>query len=780
MTDSPAIFLSYAHEDAEAARKIAEALRAFGLQVWFDANELRGGDQWDANIRRQIKNCALFIPIVSASTQARREAYFRLEWKLADDRTHMMAPGTPFIVPIVIDDTLEYEAKVPESFTKAQFTRLAGGEPTPEFVADVKRLASDPTASVAKPSQISPRPAPPPTTPLSPSRKSPVLMIVGMSIAGAIVLMGMMMWYASNNKKTTTSRITAATEAAEVAEAAGVAEETTAADRLSIAVLPFTNMSDDPSANSFFADGIHEDLLTSLSYIGELKVVSRTSVMQYRDTTKPVKQIAGELGVGTLLEGSVRRAGDQVRVTAQLIDASADEHIWAQNYDRKLEDIFAIQGELATAITNALRVALTDEQAEAFTNRPTQNIEAYELFLKEQDLTDTEGNTQDRLWRSIAMMQSAVEMDSEFAVAWANLGTLHAQAYFWGYDQSESRRELATTAIERAIKLGPDDLDVMTYVGSYFYYGYRNYRKAAEFYQKVLDEAPNHVDALASMGFIRRREGQWRESIRYHERVLELDPRNISVATGLTTTYEWLRQWDKAVEMQQIVVEQNPGELVHEGTLATFKAERDISYLPLAEFIERHEHLKQTDNVWFSTYRLNRAISDRDWAAAIEEATNRSDQNDPGLPFIRAILYRIDGQEDKATESLEEILESVNPDRWSNDESWRYFFKAFALELLGRTDEAQATVSDYNQFLEDQNDAIDRSLGPATGAIVSVWSDPPEVAIAKIRAYLRAPGRQVISRYNLRDSIFVYPLWGHPEFEALIEDDEAWAPLLAD
>jgi len=773
MSDSRAIFISYAHEDAEAARKVAEALRAFGLEVWFDANELRGGDQWDAKIRRQIKACGLFLPIVSDTTQNRREAYFRLEWKLADDRTHLMAPGTPFIVPVVIDDTPEYEAAVPESFTKAQFTRLVGGEPTPEFVAQVKKLAKDPTATVPARSPSSSRPASAPTAPTSPEspqKKSLVLPMVAMCIVALLSVV----WFGRQNHQ---SQVEAeSTEAVETTETA----PPTPADRRSIAVLPFANMSDNPSANSFFADGVHEDLLTNLAYVPELKVVSRTSVMQYRDTVKPVRQIAQELRVGTLLEGSVRRSGNQVRVTAQLIDANTDEHIWAQQYDRELKDIFAIQGELATAITRALRVALTDAQVESFANRPTENLEAYELFLKEQELQETEGNTQDRQWQSIAMMQQAVELDPNFALAWANLGVLHAQAYFWHYDQTEERRELATTAIEKAIKLGPENLDVMTYVGSYFYYGFRNYTKAAQFYQKVLDQAPIHIDALASMGFICRREGQWEESIRYHERVMELDPRNISVATGLTTTYSWLRQWDKAVVMQQILVEQNPGELVHEGTLAQFKSERDNSYLPFAAFIERHGHLKDTNNPWFWNFRVSEAIRKRDWTAAIKEASKEPDQADFSLPFVRAILYRIDGQEARAVEIIEELITAIEGGNWSGPEVVRFFSRAFGLGLLGRADEARAVAAAYSRYLEEQNDAIEMSLGPATEALISVWLDPPEVAIEKTREYLRAPGRQYVSRFDMRDAIFHYPLWGHPAYEALIEDDEAWAPLFAE
>ena len=156
-----AVFLSYAREDTDAARRIADALRGFGVEVWFDMSELRGGDQWDAKIRGQIKSCALFIPVISTTTQAREEAYFRLEWKLADDRSHLMAPGKPFIVPVVIDDMPEGGAVVPESFSRAQWTRLAGGEPTTAFIEQVKRLLDAPRKPALKPGLPRPPTLPP-------------------------------------------------------------------------------------------------------------------------------------------------------------------------------------------------------------------------------------------------------------------------------------------------------------------------------------------------------------------------------------------------------------------------------------------------------------------------------------------------------------------------------------------------------------------------------------------------------------------------------------------
>jgi len=489
-------------------------------------------------------------------------------------------------------------------------------------------------------------------------------------------------------------------------------------------------MSDDAAGNSFFADGIHEDLLTNLSYIPELKVVSRTSVVQYRDTTKPVSQIAAELGVGTLLEGSVRRSGDQVRVTAQLIDASTDEHIWAKNYDRKLEDIFAIQGELAKAITDALRIALTTEQADAFAERPTQNLEAYELFLKEQELVDREGNSEERQWQSIAMMQQAVKLDPDFAKAWANLGVLHAQAYFWERDKSEKRRELATQAIERAIALDPSDLDVRTYAGSYDYYGFRDYTKAAENYQRVLDVAPHHIDALASMGFIRRREGQWAESIRYHKRVLELDPRHIgrhiAVITGLTLTYPMLRQWNKAVALQQILVDWDPGDITREALLVQFQANRDKSPQPLHDFVARYPDLATSDQPAFVNYRLRERIVNRDWEGllALHEKQPTRMKGLNGYEFHRVIALRITGRSTESEEARKRIIAETEASGPNSPEQNRMFRIILAHYLIGNATQVRQLAANYGEFLAQRNDAMEEFYGLATTTLVSVWTAP--------------------------------------------------------
>jgi TolB-like protein len=322
-----AVFLSYAREDGEAARRLADALRAFGVEVWFDRSELRGGDVWDQQIRRQIKECALFMPIISVQSDQRGEGYFRLEWKLAVERTHLLADGVPFLFPVVVDDTSETEASVPEQFLKAQWTRLPGGEPTPQFIEHVKRLLSGPRKP-AKLASAPPKPTSAPVPAAAPPAATGFPRWAAALLAVTVIGLGAFVIFRPS-APTSAPGPAAGSIPAPPAAAAPSIPATPQASEKSLAVLPFSNMSEDKDS-AFFTDGMQEDILTNLALIPELRVVSRTSVMQYRGTTKTIRQIAQELGVTYVLEGSVRRAGNKVRVTGQLIKAGTDEHVWAR------------------------------------------------------------------------------------------------------------------------------------------------------------------------------------------------------------------------------------------------------------------------------------------------------------------------------------------------------------------------------------------------------------------------------------------------------------------
>ncbi len=370
-----AVFLSYAREDTLAASRIADALRSSGVEVWLDQSELRGGDAWDQKIRRQIKDCALFLPMISEATQSRGEGYFRLEWKLAVERTYLMAEGIPFLIPIAIDKVSAAEAIVPPEFLRVQWTRLPEGIPTPAFVEQVRRLLGAPRT--AAPASQTPYPFP--------RRKKFSVPFWAAAVLITLVVAGAAAWFAR--------RPWAATDAP-------------ISDK-SIAVLPFANMSVEKD-REFFADGIHEDLLTNLALIRALRVVSRTSVAQYRGTDKPISLIARELRVAYVLEGSVQRVGSRVRVTGQLIRAATDEHVWAKSYDRDLTDIFAIQSELAKAIAGALETVISPREKSLLDRRPTENVDAYDLFLQARDLTNREEQSAVTVGKEIALYEKAI------------------------------------------------------------------------------------------------------------------------------------------------------------------------------------------------------------------------------------------------------------------------------------------------------------------------------------------------------------------------------------
>lgn len=514
-----AVFLSYAHEDAAAALRIAEALRGFGVEVWFDQSELRGGDQWDAKIRGQIKNCALFIPLISATTQARDEAYFRLEWKLADDRSHLMAPGKVFIVPVVIDGTPEYGAVVPESFNRAQWTRLAGGLPSTAFIEQVRRLLG----AAGSPA---PLPAAAPPAPTAPARKGGLPRWTWGALA-AVVVGGIAAVVIA--QRSTPGPATSAPPPAAVVAAP---DRPASAPDKSIAVLPFVNLSAEKE-NEFFADGMHDDLITALAKVRDLKVISRTSVLAYRDAAaRNLRKIAADLGVAHVLEGSVQRAGNRVRINLQLIDAHTDAHLWAETYNRELNDIFAIQAELVQQVTGALKATLTAGEQDLLARRPTESQVAYDLYLRArlQGQAIGLGASKEDYEGVIALYEQAAAADPKFALPHVQASILHGTLYWFGnLDATPARRARVEAALEAAQRLAPDAPETHLARGSYEYTCRNDWEQALVEYRKAEAGLPNDAQLIYRMGIAHRRLGQFQEAQRRLERAVGLNPSDLSV-----------------------------------------------------------------------------------------------------------------------------------------------------------------------------------------------------------------------------------------------------------
>lgn len=311
----------------------------------------------------------------------------------------------------------------------------------------------------------------------------------------------------------------------------------------SIAVLPFENLSTNPE-NAHFADGIQDDILTNLAKIGDLKVISRTSVMGYRGNTKNVREIGKTLGVGAVLEGSVRREGNRVRLSVQLIDTEHDRHMWAEDYDRELTDVFAIQTDLAQKVANELHAQLSPSEQAQLTRKPTENGEAYLAFVQANNLRASLED-REKLKQAVQLYERALELDPNFALAEANLSSLESWIYHTS-DPSEARRESARRHAEHALALQPDLPEGHFARGFHLYYGERNFNAALAEFAIAQRGMPNDAGTFLLIGAIQRRQGRWAESTANMEKAVSLNPQDVWPLQNLVFNYLIMRDYDAA------------------------------------------------------------------------------------------------------------------------------------------------------------------------------------------------------------------------------------------
>ena len=334
--------------------------------------------------------------------------------------------------------------------------------------------------------------------------------------------------------------------------------EVAAIPEKSVAVLPLDNLSEEKE-NAFFADGIQEELLSNLAKIKDLKVISRTSVMQYKTgITRNLKEIAQQLGVSNVIEGSVRRSGNHIRVSVQLIDALTDRHIWVQDYDRTMADSLALQGELATEIAAEVGATLSPQEKAQVEAAPTKNTAAYDAYLRGRALAaglTTDQSNQESAARSF---QEAVTLDPSFALAWAYLSCAQSSVYWTGIDSTPARLAAAKDAADHAVALQPTLPETHLALGYYRFYGLRDFNGALAEFQLAEKSLPNDVGVLRAIGLIQRRFAHWDEAIAVLRRVVELDPRNIESASILAMTYMTNRRFADAVAVADHILAVDP------------------------------------------------------------------------------------------------------------------------------------------------------------------------------------------------------------------------------
>ena len=508
---APAIFLSYASEDSEPARRICEALRSVGLEVWFDQAELKGGDAWDEEIRRRIRGCALFVPVISGNTETRSEGYFRLEWKLAVDRSHMISPDQPFLLPVALDGTPESSPRVPERFREVQWFRARREDEVQALAERARRLLGLSSRAVPTASGSAAPPMP-------------------------------------------------------------VAEDTP-----SIAVLPFANLSTDQE-NEYFADGLAEELLNVLANIRGLRVASRTSAFFFKGKGVDLATIAGKLGVATILEGSVRKSGKRVRITTQLIEAATDSHLWSKTYDRELDDIFAVQDDIAQAVVAELKGKLLGEavkpseaaasEVKAAAVGRTGNAEAHELYLQARFLMSAWSNETNLKAREL--LERAVAIDPRFAIAWSELGVaLFALADFGAIPAAEGY-ELSAAAVRKALEVEPGLAEGYSGLARSLAREWK-WPEVMKALERARELAPNNARVLRSLGRYVAILGRPEEGIEYLRQARLLDPLAAVSHFNLGGRLLYAGHLDEAEAAYQRAFDINPkGGLVHTGLALTY------------------------------------------------------------------------------------------------------------------------------------------------------------------------------------------------------------------
>jgi len=1160
--ENRAVFLSYASQDAQVAHRICEALRAAGVEVWFDQSELRGGDAWDQKIRKQIKECALFVPVISANTQARREGYFRIEWKLAAQRTHAIAEGTPFILPIVLDGVQEGQALVPSEFCEVQWTALSAQDAIVPFCVRVKHLtagspagaaprtsgdanppetraqrrmprlrlfgafvvvalvialasigwrrlhqptsatanlakarsrtaelaqrsfietrdvldavveharreteassesaaawskrarleaqyvvrgwdvsdqrrqeiqthakralALDPasvdamfalavvflqqgayaeaealmrTATAREPADaelrqalgtalsgqgrdaealelrqenlrlfpanpfahydlaLSFEQASPPDLeaalrkfddsialqPLTSTVLHKVSLLAGWRgdlsgaqrlldtldplertgdrAVGIAMMLGLLQhepdrvikaagmtartyfdddyvrgpkawlvahahtqagkpslalaqwreaesilrqrlrasaenWFDRAGLAITLAWLGEQTEAASVlAPAEAVARESAkplqsvylayyhagcgdaakaasylrpalerrelitrktlsgdpwwdkvraappflallpppanangdnalpAPDAKSIAVLPFANMSSERE-NEFFTDGIHEDILTNLALIRDVRVVSRTSVMQYRGTTKSIRQIAQELKVAYVLEGSVRRSGNKVRVTGQLIRAGNDEHLWAKAYDRDLTDVFTIQGEIAQAIAGALQSVLSPEAKSILEHRPTENPAAYDLFLKARSLRYNGTFTEQH--GIIALLEQAVQLDPKFAAAWGELGSRRAFEFF-NMEHTDALLARAKDAIDAAVRLAPDDPLVIEGQGDFYYYGYRDYARATEHYTRLAQLRPNDPAMFWSLGLIQRRQGRFADSRRNFLRAVELDPANRNYAAVTLELLNFGRRYAEGEALARKWVQAWPNDLRLAWSLAVITYSANGATAEMAAFARRTVPPAQRAEHLYHQRLL--ALMRGDWAEVLrldglqrhfDSEDDPNWQQDVTVATVLAELGNLPAARTRMREALaamqaEESRQSANDVLWAN--------LAVAHALLGDQAESMRCREKALALMPPSRDAIQGAFDATLLASALAWCGEKDRALAEFERLLHVPYGANIHRDRGIGQGFGgawKPLRDDPRFQALLADPKNNEPL---
>jgi TolB-like protein/Tfp pilus assembly protein PilF len=561
------------------------------------------------------------------------------------------------------------------------------------------------------------------------------------------------------------------------------ARSTLAAPEKSIAVLPFENRSRD-SDNAYFADGIQDEILTRLSKIADLKVISRTSTQHYKSAPENLPEIARQLGVAHIVEGSVQRSGDAVRVNVQLIKAANDSHLWADTFDRKLTDIFSVESEVAKAIAEQLRAKLTGQEEQVIAAKPTDNPEAYDAYLRGLAYTLKTGTTPANVLGAQKYLKEAVRLDPKFAVAWAQLSYVEALGYLTtALQPTLALREEARQAAENALTLQPNLGEALLAKGSYHYFCLKDYDTAVRYFEQARQVLPNSSQIPERLAYVTRRRGQWDKSESYFKEAERLDPRNVFLLTQHAFSYINLRRFPEALRKLDQVLNITPDDvdtLTNKAAIA--QAEGD---LPRAAALLAPLHPDADDASELET-QVYQAILERRPAPMIARLVEVLAKPDPALGWINGDLrfwlgwaQEVAGDHAAAQESWQQARSEL--ERFLKEQPKNYsLIGALALTYMGLGDKAAAFALTEQAMaaVPIEKDALDGPYPTEILARVAAGMGDPDRAIAALQKLLSIPyASQIASNLPLTPALLRLdpmfdPLRNDPRFQKLCEQKQ--------
>jgi TolB-like protein/Tfp pilus assembly protein PilF len=542
----------------------------------------------------------------------------------------------------------------------------------------------------------------------------------------------------------------------------------------SIAVLPFQNLSDNQQ-DAFFADGLQDDVLTKLAKIADLKVISRTSVMEYRGK-RNVRQIGDALHVSYVLEGSVHKTGTWLHINAQLIDARTDTHVWAEQYDRDLKDVFVIQSEIAQKVAEKLHAKISVTEKLAIERPPTTDLTAFDLYTRAKDLllmTSFSGAAKANLLRAADLLNQVITHDPSFFQAYCQLAYTHDQLYFLGHDHTAARLALAEAAIQAAFRLRPDAGEAHLARAENLYRGYLDYDGALAELEVARHTLPNDPQVFELKGYIQRRQGRWEESTRNLEHAVDLDPRNLSTLQQIAISYEVLRRYADAESVLDRVLVIKPDDLDTKKERASVEFEWKANTEPMHRFIDSIRSSDPAALPGIADSWLTCALAERDTAAAkvalvaLGETPFNDDVVQLNRLFVQGVIARLENDDAQARAAF--TAARVQQEKAVQAQP-NYGPALCVLGLidaaLGRKEEALREGRRAVELLPVEKDAINGPHMIEYLAMIAAWVGDKDLACEQLATAVRRPSDFGYGELKLLPSWD--PLRGDPCFEKIV------------